>query len=323
MFKIDKRPFGKHTEYVITNATTRESASIVDVGANTRELVLKAKDSDSPPFSVMLGYQTPEDLEEGRWSRGIKMIPFPNRIEDGRYAFGGRTYSLPINFPSQNHAIHGLLSKEVMRLVGSEEGRDEGSVTLDYDFTGKFDGYPFGLHVAVKHILNDDGFTVETAAENIGEEPLPFGDGWHPYFRFDGRSDVDNWGLKVPAKHRVKMNARLIPTGDVLPVKGTQFDFLQERRIGSMTLDDVFTGLKRRRGLSVTELTNPELDVVLEVWQDAAYNYLVIFTPPGENRNCIAIEPMTCNTNAFNNGQGLIVLKPRDKFHGRYGVRLR
>jgi aldose 1-epimerase len=48
----------------------------------------------------------------------------------------------------------------------------------------------------------------------------------------------------------------------------------------------------------------------------------VIFTPPDENRDCIAIEPMSCNTNAFNNGDGLTILEPGEKFKGKYGVSL-
>lgn len=323
MFKVEEKRFGKCIEYAISNARTGESVRVANLGANTLNLTLKPSDRDGPPMSVLLGYDTPEQLEEGRWSRGIKMMPFPNRIQDGRYAFGGRTYRLPINFPSQNHAIHGLLSKETMGLRESEEGSSQGSVTLEYDFTGKFGGYPFGLYVNVKHTLTEDGLKVETTAENIGTESLPFGDGWHPYFRFDGRCDVNNWELKIPAKRRVKMSERLIPTGDLLPVEGTEYDFLKRRRIGAMSLDNVFTSLSREKGFSVTELRNATLDVALEVWQDQAYDYLVIFTPPGENRNCVAIEPMTCNTNAFNNGQGLIVLKPGDRFRGSYGVRMR
>lgn len=322
MFKIYKRPFGRHTEYVITNSSTRESASIVDLGANTRELVLRAKGSDSPPFSVMLGYETPEGLEEGRWARGIKMIPFPNRILDGRYCFGGKEHQLPINFPSQGHAIHGLLSKQTMDPHSSEEGRREGSVTLEYDFSGKFEGYPFGLHVQVRNGLTEEGFEVQTLAENTGNGPLPFGDGWHPYFRFNGRSDVDSWQLGIPAKFRVNMSDRLIPTGGLSPVKGTEFDFLKRRRIGALSPDNVFTGLRTRKGRTVTELSNDELGASIEVWQDSVYRYLVIFTPPGENRNCVAIEPMTCNTNAFNNKEGLIVLEPGEKFQGSYGVKV-
>ena len=51
------------------------------------------------------------------------------------------------------------------------------------------------------------------------------------------------------------------------------------------------------------------------------YNYLQVFIPP--LRNSIAIEPMTCNTDAFNNKEGLIILEPDQQFKASYGVSIK
>ena len=113
LYRIRKTEFGACDEYMIINHATKESATITSLGANVRSLDLVAS-AQGRPMPVVLGYDTPAELREGSWSRGIKMIPFPNRILDGRYEFGGRQYELPINFPSQHHAIHGLLSRQVL-----------------------------------------------------------------------------------------------------------------------------------------------------------------------------------------------------------------
>ena len=191
---------------------------------------------------------------------------------------------------------------------------------LDFDFKDRFKGYPFDLQVSITHTLSETGFSVHTRAENAGDGPLPIGDGWHPYFRFGQISGVDNWKLMMPAEARVGMDERLIPTGDLIPVAGTDFDFRECRSIGGLVLDNVFTQLGSSGGVVQTELTNEEVGATIRVWQDLNYEYLVIFTPPGDNRNCIAIEPMTCNTNAFNNRDGLIILQPGEIFEGEYGV---
>ncbi len=321
MLRVHAEAFGKHVEYTLMNEDTGEFASIVSLGANVRRLSL-SPDGRSDPVSILRGYQTPEELEEGRWSRGIKMIPFPNRIKDGVYYFGGRKFSLPVNYPSQHHAIHGLLSNQEMQLVKKTENQHSCSVTLSFNFTDKFSGYPFGLKVEVTAVLDPDGLTVLTRAVNMGDDPLPFGDGWHPYFAFGENHNVRTWLIRIPARYVVELDDRLIPTGKLIPVESRNLDFRQSRSISNTVLDNVFTGLIPDNDGVVTRLSNSDAGATIEVWQDRPYNYLVVFTPPQPHRDSVAIEPMTCNTNAFNNQEGLIVLRPGESFLGKYGVRV-
>jgi aldose 1-epimerase len=320
MFGVEETTFGDHREYVLRNPSTGEEARITSLGGNTRSIDLRAGEGDL--IQILSSYRTPEELEAGEWSRGIKMIPFPNRIEDGRYRFGGEEHTLPINFPQQNHAIHGLISGEELSLLGTKQGDAFATVSLKLDLTGRHEGYPFALVVEINYTLSVRGFMVETLATNTGDVRLPFGDGWHPYYAFGDCQDVDSWRITIPARSRVEMNERLIPTGRFSPISGSDYDFLKARRIGSLDLDDVFTDVIETEGKTTTVLSSDELGMAMEIWQDRAYPYLVIFTPPGDERTCIAVEPMTCNTNAFNNGQGLIVLEPGESFRGTYGVRL-
>lgn len=66
-----------------------------------------------------------------------------------------------------------------------------------------------------------------------------------------------------------------------------------------------------------------EQNIKIEPWQEKGpnkYNYLQLYIPP--DRNSIAIEPMTCNIDAFNNHNGLITLQPKESFDAKYGVRV-
>jgi len=72
---------------------------------------------------------------------------------------------------------------------------------------------------------------------------------------------------------------------------------------------------------AITKLYSEQKDLTINLWQDSRYSkykYLQIYIPP--SRKSIAIEPMTCKADAFNSGDGLIVLSPNEKFKGEYGV---
>ena len=99
--------FGQFDKYTLKNRDN--SVTIIPArGGNILELILRGR-------SIIQGNPTPESLEKNKGSRGIKLIPFPNRIKDGKYHFNGE-HQLPINFPKQNHAIHGFLYGKEMKV---------------------------------------------------------------------------------------------------------------------------------------------------------------------------------------------------------------
>ena len=82
--------------------------------------------------------------------------------------------------------------------------------------------------------------------------------------------------------------------------------------------------MEKKEGIAITELYDPQRDLRIVLWQETGkrkYNYLQIFTHP--SRMSIAIEPMTCNIDAFNNKEGLITLKSDESFKACYGIRLK
>ena len=111
----------------------------------------------------------------------------------------------------------------------------------------------------------------------------------------------------------------MIPTG-----KTTQFTkFSEPAQIKKQEIDTGFI-LPKKESIKKTELYDKKQDIKIIIWQETGnrkYNYLQVFIPP--KRTSIAIEPMTCSTDAFNNKEGLIILKPKEIFSASYGVYLK
>src|SRR6202011_5337114 len=90
--------------------------------------------------------------EPPRSAMGLPLVPWPNRIRDGRYTFGGRELQLPITEPERGNAIHGLARS--MSWTATERSPD--SVTLS-DLIEPAPGYPFRLACSVTYSLDGGG----------------------------------------------------------------------------------------------------------------------------------------------------------------------
>jgi aldose 1-epimerase len=116
---------------------------------------------------VLAGYPAGEQPPKGH---GQVLMPWPNRIVDGRYEWEGETFELPLNEPP--YAIHGFVRDVEWDVVGHG--------AFEYALDGR-PGYPFSLRLRVEYALDDDGLAVRTLAENVGDRAAPFGAGHHPY----------------------------------------------------------------------------------------------------------------------------------------------
>jgi aldose 1-epimerase len=136
------------------------SVVVTEVGAGLREW-----------DGVLDGYAVDSRAMSGR---GQVLIPWPNRVQDGKYEWDGEQYQLPLDEPP--FAIHGLVRWSPFACVERAESR----VALEH-FLFPQPGYPFTLRVRVEYALDRYGLTVRTIAENVGTNAAPFGAGHHPY----------------------------------------------------------------------------------------------------------------------------------------------
>ena len=303
MFTITTAPFGQYTLYTLTNTTTGESAGIIpSFGGNVQSLRLSLR---GRLFDVLEGCTDAATLIQKPY-KGAKLIPWPNRIRDGTYHLLGKDYKLPINELGRNTALHGLLYNRPLDVERQHSSSGEASLYLDYLFDGSDAGYPFLLEVKLLYTLGKKSFACETRAKNIGDTALPFADGWHPYFTLG--KPIDKLLLDIPADEFYTVDSQIIPTG--------KERFLFDGFLKGVSFDTGFI-LKGKETL----LTDPAKGTSVVLWQDKSYPYLQVYTPP--SRSSIAIEPMSAATDAFNNGDGLLILDPGKEFHGSCGVRIR
>jgi len=248
--------------------------------------------------------------------RGQVLAPWPNRLDGGRYAFGGREGRAAIDEPEHGNAIHGLV-RWLPWSVGSEA---HDAVALTCVLSAQ-PAYPWRLELEVAYRLGPEGLEVRTTATNASVAPAPFGIGFHPYLTVG--VPVDEAALTLPASRRILTDERALPVGEE-EVEGTAFDFRSARTIGETQLDTCFSGLARDGDGRVRARVEAG-ERAVELWADESFAYLQAYTgdtlePVPRRREAIAIEPMTCPANALATGTDVIRLEPGATWTGTCGI---
>ncbi|MBO2452400.1 aldose 1-epimerase family protein [Actinomadura barringtoniae] len=283
-------------------------AVITEAGASLRELTHE----DRP---LILAH--PED-EIAPAAFGQLLIPWPNRIDHGRYTYGGKTYQLDISEPKFDCAIHGLVRWAPWALAELQSNR----VLLTARLLGS-GGYPFRLDLEAEYTLDPgEGLTVRLSATNTGRSPAPYGHGAHPYITVG--EALDGCTLSIPGDRYLAVNDRMIPDGPPRKVEGSSHDFREARTLGDLKIDNAYTGLSRDGdGRAWVHLTGAAHTT--SFWLDERHPWLEIFTadtiPADLRRQGLGVEPMTCPPDAFNSGTDLIDLAPGDQFSGTWGIK--
>ncbi|MBP2471544.1 aldose 1-epimerase [Crossiella equi] len=245
---------------------------------------------------------------------GKTIVPWPNRINGGRYTFDGATHQVPVNEPDRGTALHGLLAWTEWGLVSHATD----VVVLEQVQRPQY-GYPFELTFRAEYRISADGLAVRLTARNTGSARAPFGAAHHPYLATTGEVE-----LTIPAEVYYPADERLLPTGKE-PVEGTPQDFRTARALGTTALDTAYTDLVRdASGHAVARVVSTA--GATELWVDGGYSHLQVYTDdyaPAARlpRSGVTIEPMTCAPDAFNSGDGLIVLAPGAEWTGNWGYR--
>jgi aldose 1-epimerase len=287
-----------------------QRATVVEVGGGLRSYEICGT-------SVLDGYDR-SAMCTG--ARGQLLVPWPNRIADGRYEHEGEVLQLPLSEPVEHHAIHGLTRWASWRL----RQPDPATVLASYLLRPQ-PGYPFTLQCEASYHLGPDGLTVSLEVTNRASRSAPVGLGVHPYL-LAGDGPVDAVSLQVPGQTRLVTDRRGIPTGRE-DVAGTRHDFRQPRPIGDLLLDTAYTDLIRDPdGCARVQFARPDGWTVC-LWADSGWPYLQVYTgdtlPPVERRRSLAVEPMTCPPNGFNERDGSLVVGPAETVGGRWGIQAR
>jgi aldose 1-epimerase len=285
-------------------------ATIVEVGGGIREYRVGDRDVLEPyPLDQMC---------DG--AHGAPLIPWPNRLADGRYRFDGTDHQTALTEPDKHNAIHGFLQWRPWHPLAQHDDRITMAATLF-----PLQGYPFTLDVRIEYRLSRDGLSITTTAINVGDKAAPYGCGQHPYLS-PGAGLIDACTLRLEADTRILTDPdRQLPVG-VEGVTGTAFDFRDGRALGELRVDDAFTDLRRDdEGRAWVHLTGPDGRTV-QLWTDNAYPVMEIFSgdtlAPDRRRRGLGTEPMSCPPNAFQSGDHVIRLEPGRATTSSWGVSL-
>jgi aldose 1-epimerase len=287
----------------------QQRAVVVEVGGGLRTYVVADR-------AVLDGYDANVACDG---ARGQTLVPWPNRVQDGKWSWRGADLQLALTEPEQHNAIHGLMRWMSWSVVA----QDESSVTVGCRSYPQ-PGYPWTIEAHNAWSVGDGGLAVETTIRNYSDTAAPVGCGFHPYITA-GTTLIDEAVLTVPADTRFLTGAQQIPTGRET-VAGTAYDFREPRPVGDLQIDHSYGDLHRDSdGRCRVRLAKPDDTVGVTVWIGEAYPYLEIFTgdalPESSGpRRGLGVEPMSMPPNAMVTGESVVTLEPGEQWQGSWGI---
>lgn len=285
------------------------TAVVTEVGATLRRLEVDGVD-------VIDGFADDATCDG---ARGQTLLPWPNRVADGRWPWEGTEHQLALTEPGRACAIHGLTRWANWELVELHED----CLRMRFRVHPQ-PGWPFPLRCELRYDLEPDGVRVTTVIRNVGTQPCPVAAGAHPYLSA-GSGTIDDCRVVVPADTVLPTDERGIPTGRV-PVRDLGLDLRTATVLGQTRIDNAFADLHRGTdGRAAVRLERPD-GWTGELWLDEGYPYVEVFTgdtlAPDRRRRGLGVEPMTAPPNALQTGEDLVVLRPEEDLTLQWGLRL-
>lgn len=248
---MHKESFGKTPDgqavdlYTLRNKNGMEVA-ITNYGADI--VRLKVPDRHGSIADVVLGYDNLEGYIRDKAYFGATIGRYGNRIAHGKFTLNGHVYNLPKN--DGDNTLHGGTSGFNKRVWKVKDVSTPGAAALEMSYLSKDgdEGFPGNLSVTVRFTLADDNsLKIEYAATTDKDTVVNLTN--HSYFNLAGQGQGNILGqqLMLRASRFTPINAGLIPTGQILSVKGTPLDFTKSTAIGAR-INDNYEQLKLAHG---------------------------------------------------------------------------
>ena len=248
---VEGRPVQLHT---LTNARGME-VSVCEYGATLTSI--RVPDIHGRLGEVTLGLRSLEDYVAGNPFLGSTVGRYANRLADGKLTVDGQTIALAQN-NNGNH-LHGGLRGLDKRVWSSEAVRTESasSVRFTYVSPAGEEGYPGTLSVTVTYTLADasDELTIDFAATT--DAPTACNLTNHVFFNLAGQGSILDHQVTLRADQLVPVSPALIPTGELMDVSGTPFDFRSAHAIGER-IGAPHDQLRRARGYDHCYVLGPD-----------------------------------------------------------------
>lgn len=243
-------PDGKEVDvFTLTNAHGVEVRAITYGGIITS---FKAPDRAGRLDDIVLGFDDMRGYVASSPYFGAIVGRYGNRIAGGRFVLDGATYTLAIN-NVPNH-LHGGIKGFDKVVWAAQSFRNDSGVGVVFTYTSPDgeEGYPGTLRSQVTYTLTDrDELAIDYRATTDKATPVNLTN--HTYWNLagDGRRDILGHLLTLEADAITPVDSTLIPTGEIMPVAGTPFDFRTPVAIGAR-IGDPHVQLRYGRGYDHT-----------------------------------------------------------------------
>lgn len=221
----------------------------------------------------------PADAGSGKGNNAAlyPLVPFSNRIRDGRLVFRDETFRLARNWPGVGHPMHGDGWANRWDVVRHDAVSAE--IAWLHERADAQGGWPFRYRARQSYRLEADRLTVGIALDNLEDRPVPAGLGLHPFFVRDPDTVLTCRTAAV-----WQADAEILPV-DRIPVP-PEWDFAHGRRPDEVALDNCFDGWDGR-----ATIVWPARRVRVDIEAGLPFRHLVIYTPPGHRYFCV--EPVS------------------------------
>jgi aldose 1-epimerase len=247
---------------------------------------------------IPLMRSAPDDLKDATDAACFPLVPFVNRVRDGRFSFAGRQVQLSPNLPPQKHPLHG----QGWRNPWAVDHLADHEAELVYRHApGE---WPWAYEARQRFELDADGLSLRLSVRNLAEGPMPAGLGLHPYFPCDGSTVLDT-GVETAWT----VDAEVMPV-EAVPAEGRYG--MRDRRICGQDLDNGFEGWS---GEAVIHWPDARASLAMRC---ADAGYFQVYSPT--DGGLFVAEPVTHRNAALNLPEsqwttaGLRLLDPGQEF---------
>ncbi len=230
---------------------------------------------------LVWGQEDPEAYLDDPFSMGACVGRFAGRLSGGLLKIDGKSYPLPHKDRVTLHGGERGFGRRYWRFTSIRKDGPEPEIRLEYRSPHLEEGFPGNLQAAVTYRLSGPSLVIRHEATT--DRPTVVNLTNHSYFRLDERPGVSHYQLQLHASRYLETDGRLVPTGHLLPVESTEYDFLEARELAGLTLDTPFA--LDPGGRPCARVYSPASGIQMTVATDQPG--LVVFTPDAFPAICL------------------------------------
>jgi aldose 1-epimerase len=246
------------------------SLSVLDYGAIVQKILFR--DKNGKELNLVVGFENPVDYFEDQIALGACVGRFAGRISNGGFRI--------------NDTIYNLYSKDGVHIHGGKKGfgkkywtldkvvhDEQPMVRLSYKSPHMEEGYPGNLNASVTYKLIDNSLHI--IHEAVTDKSTVLNMTNHSYFRLDNTNSIDHYELQLDCPEILETHANLLPTGNLVSVLDTDYDFQIKKKIAKVRLDTPF--VVSHNAKNVAELYSSVSGIRMKV--ESNQPAVVVYTP--------------------------------------------